>query len=83
MADGRMQLDWNIASQHMAILANCHRDAERQRPFKPSDFNPMTAGEPEKPLPKASKPESMSWLKAAFCPAELHREAKRRDRIRP
>jgi hypothetical protein len=42
MTEGRDRHLWNVVSQMMALVANCHRDSKRQRkPFSPDDFNPV------------------------------------------
>ncbi len=40
MAEGKLEYDWSLVSNVMALIANCHR-SESQQPFKAEDFNPM------------------------------------------
>jgi hypothetical protein len=41
MAGARQKQEWSHTSALLAMLANCHRDPKKTRPFKPSDFQPM------------------------------------------
>jgi len=42
MTEGRDRHVWNVVSQMMALVANCHRDPKKQRKsFHPDDFNPV------------------------------------------
>lgn len=40
LAEGAQRERWARAGALMALLANCHRDPNKTRPFKPSDFDP-------------------------------------------
>jgi hypothetical protein len=43
MAEGKMKSLWGIASNLMALQANCNRDPKKHSaPFKPTEFNPFT-----------------------------------------
>ncbi|MBS3735534.1 MAG: hypothetical protein KGY99_11550, partial [Phycisphaerae bacterium] len=39
-ADGRSRHDWQQTASVLAMLANCHRDPKKSKPFQPDDFNP-------------------------------------------
>ncbi len=41
MAEGRARDEWQRASAMMALLANCHRDPRKRRPYRPNDFDPF------------------------------------------
>ncbi len=41
MAEARTREEWSRMSVLLALLANCHRDPKRTRPFKPADFDPF------------------------------------------
>lgn len=40
LAEGAQRERWARTGALMALLANCHRDPAKCRPFKPSDFDP-------------------------------------------
>ncbi len=40
MAEQRDRRNWQMTSEVMALLANCHRDTKRRGPYKASDFDP-------------------------------------------
>ena len=40
MAEGHGRQCWAHTSLICALIANCHRDPKKHRPFKPSDFDP-------------------------------------------
>lgn len=40
MAEAKGRDDWAHTSSLLAMLANVNRDPKKQRPLKPSDFNP-------------------------------------------
>ena len=40
MAEGRSREAWNHTAAVLALLANCHRDPKKSKPFQPDDFNP-------------------------------------------
>lgn len=42
MSEGRMRHDWQVASNHMALVANIHR-ASGTRAYTAADFNPFAA----------------------------------------
>ena len=48
----------------MALMANLNRDPKKGKPFRPSDFNPIT---PEPPKIVLRGEEMKAALKAAFC----------------
>ena len=65
MAEGHHKDRWQHTSSVMALIANVNRDPKKNRPFKPSDFNPY--------LKKTSRPdvivvtkENISILRNAF-----------------
>ncbi len=59
MAEARQQEQWQHSAALLALIANCHRDPKRRRPYTPDDF-----------LPKARDRQSavadLSLLKAVF-----------------
>jgi hypothetical protein len=59
MAEGRQQERWQHTASLLALIANCHRDPKRRRPYTPEDFLPKTR-ERTQPLP------DLSLLKAVF-----------------
>ena len=73
MAEARHRRAWDHTSAVLALLANCHRDPKKTRPFKPADFHPSTARRVNRaPLPKAD----ITLLKAVFvdrAPGHMHR----------
>ena len=64
MAEARQSEDWNHTAAILALLANCHRDPKKTRPFKPADFHPRPPERPHRgpPAPKTD----ISILKAVF-----------------
>ena len=42
MADARSHQQWSHTAALLALIANCHRDAKRHRPYTPEDFLPRT-----------------------------------------
>jgi hypothetical protein len=48
MAEGRQRHDWCIAASLMALVANTQRNPKRNRPFRPSDFDPFA--KPQRPI---------------------------------
>ena len=40
MADARSRQNWSHTAALMALIANCHRDPKKTRPYKPTDFDP-------------------------------------------
>lgn len=59
MAEARDRSDWQRTAALMALIANCHRDSRRQRPFRPEDFLPT---QPQRAAPAAD----LAILKAVF-----------------
>lgn len=47
MAEAKRRDAWSRTSSLMALLANCHRDPKRTRPFAPGYFDPFTHREQE------------------------------------
>jgi hypothetical protein len=47
MAESRSKAEWGRTASLMALLANVNRDPKKHRPFRPSDFDPHEAKEPE------------------------------------
>jgi hypothetical protein len=52
--------DWAGA---VGLMANCHRDPAKTRPFTPADFNPYGTEDKRRPIPKT---KDLSVLKAVF-----------------
>jgi len=44
MAEGKAKDKWQHTSVILALLANCHRDPKKTKPFKPADFDPFAQG---------------------------------------
>jgi len=40
MAEAVSRQQWAHTSAIMCVIANCHRDPKKTRPFTPADFNP-------------------------------------------
>jgi hypothetical protein len=40
MAEARNRQAWAHTSALLALIANCHRDPKKTRPFQPADFHP-------------------------------------------
>jgi hypothetical protein len=53
MHEGKARHDWQIASSHMALLANINRDPKKGRSLKPADFDPTHKAMRSSELPKA------------------------------
>jgi len=53
MAGARQKQEWSHTSALLAMLANCHRDPKKTRPYKPADFQPRPAAPRSTPRPKA------------------------------
>jgi len=47
MAEGKARDKWQHTSVVLALLANCHRDPKKTKPFKPADFDPFSQSKPE------------------------------------
>lgn len=67
MAEARVAQAWHHTSAVLALLANCHRDPKKQRPFTPADFHPIASHKPtstgRQVVPAA---EGMALLKQVF-----------------
>jgi hypothetical protein len=61
MAEARSRERWNHTAALLALLANCHRDPRRRRPYRPDDFLPTPPARPT-PVPITD----LSILKAVF-----------------
>ncbi len=59
MAEGRQQERWQHTAALLALIANCHRDPKRRRPYTPDDFIP-------KPRDRQSGVADLTLLKAVF-----------------
>lgn len=44
MAEGRSRAAWGHTSAVLAMLANCHRDPKKTRPYRAAQFNPHADG---------------------------------------
>jgi hypothetical protein len=62
MAEARQRDEWNHTSSLLALLANCHRDPRKTRPYKPSQFHPH--GRPQRRAPVAKA--EIGLLKTVF-----------------
>ena len=49
-----------------ALIANCHRDPRKNKPFAPDDFNPLV--EKPQPLRLENDKEAFAMLKQMFVP---------------
>ena len=49
MAEGKRRHDWDQTSNLLALLANCHRDPKKTRPFTWQNFHPMEAESATRP----------------------------------
>jgi len=47
MAEARSKAEWGRTASLMSLLANVNRDPKKHRPFRPGDFDPHEAKEPE------------------------------------
>ena len=79
MAEARTKDEWARTSALMALLANCHRDPKKTRPYKPGDFDPYSARDKRS---EAIAITDMAFLKDAFAPgtpgsSEQHSNAER------
>ena len=61
MTEARSRDAWHHTAALLALIANCHRDAKKHRPFTPQDFHPGMR-RPEA-LPSG---KDLSVLKAVF-----------------
>ena len=62
MAGARQQQEWSHTSALLAMLANCHRDPKKTRPYKPADFQPHRT----RTLPSPPTRADISVLKTVF-----------------
>lgn len=62
MAEARQREQWNHTSSLLALLANCHRDPKKTRPYKPAQFHPH----PTKPRPTIKPRADIRQLKQVF-----------------
>jgi hypothetical protein len=62
MAQAHRRELWNHTSAVLALVANCHRDPKKTRPFKPADFHPDVGKNRAAPVAKAD----ITVLKAVF-----------------
>lgn len=70
MADGRRRDEWKRTARLCAILANCHRDAEkRPTPFVDADFDPF---DDKARRPPAKSP--ITALRVIFVPKDSEPE---------
>jgi ferric-dicitrate binding protein FerR (iron transport regulator) len=44
MAEAKNRQAWAHTSALLALIANCHRDPKKTRPFTPADFDPHRRG---------------------------------------
>lgn len=66
MAEAHRRDAWGRTSAMMALLANCHRDPKRARPFVPAYFDPFEQ------KPRAEEPAvGIEILKAVFIDGKL------------
>ena len=63
MAEARSRDNWAHTSVVLALIANVNRDPKKTRAYKPSDFNPYSAGDKRN---KAIEVTNMTLLKDAF-----------------
>jgi len=47
MAESRSHAEWGRVASLMALIANVNRDPQKHRPFRPGDFDPHEAREPD------------------------------------
>jgi len=63
MAEARSRQQWHHTAALLALIANCHRDAKRHRPYVPEDFLPRPANAERS---TAMPITDLSILKAVF-----------------
>jgi len=61
MTEARSRDAWHHTAALLALVANCHRDAKKHRPFTPQDFHPGLRR--LDPMPSG---KDLSALKAVF-----------------
>ena len=66
MAEARSRDRWARTSALMALIANCHRDPKKSRPFKPADFDPYLERKADRLVVDK---ENIGLLKQAFASA--------------
>jgi len=62
MAGARRKQEWSHTSALLAMLANCHRDPKKTRPYKPTDFQPR----PTAPRSTSRPQADIGLLKQVF-----------------
>ena len=68
MTEARSRAQWTHTSALLALLANCHRDPKRRRPYVPADFLPQPAASAS---PAALPQADVSLLKTLFIDRHL------------
>ncbi len=63
MARARQHEQWNHTASLLALLANCHRDPKKTRPYRPAQFHPQGRGR-QRPIPVAKA--EIGLLKTVF-----------------
>ncbi|HOF17722.1 MAG TPA: hypothetical protein PK082_02340, partial [Phycisphaerae bacterium] len=63
MAEARDKADWSRTARLLALLANCHRDPKKTRPFQAADFDPYAG---RKRPDDAIEVRNLGLLKEAF-----------------
>jgi hypothetical protein len=63
MAEARSRQQWTHTAALLALIANCHRDAKRHRPYTPDDFLPRCSTRERTSAPPIT---DLSILKAVF-----------------
>jgi hypothetical protein len=66
MADSASRERWQHTSALMALLANCHRDPKKTRPFRPKDFHPLERSERAARRTRRKPVVGVSVLKQVF-----------------
>lgn len=61
MAEAKNRQAWAHTSALLALIANCHRDPKKTRPFQPADFHPH-----ERPKKPAHMKVGIGILKQVF-----------------
>jgi hypothetical protein len=64
MAEGKGRHQWMHTAQLCALIANCHRDPKKGRPYKPEDFDPYRRRTSQEVIEVTS--ENIGVLKEAF-----------------
>jgi hypothetical protein len=73
MAQAHSRQQWHHTAALLALIANCHRDAKRHRPYTPEDFLPRFSARERLSVPPIT---DLSILKTLFVdrsPPESHR----------